>query len=366
MEITNILNKIEEQGFEAYIIGGYVRDYLLGKKTNDVDICTNAKPKDLLEIFSDTNITSNIYGTVKIITNEYNIDIATYRKDIKYNDKRKAIEIEYIDNLIEDIKRRDFTINTICMNKSGDIIDLIDGREDLNKRIIRCVGNIEQKITEDPLRILRTIRFATVLDFSIEANLYESIKRNAHLVENLPLERVKEELTKILINANVLKGLTLLKETGVLKYIGIEFDYNLQYVSDICGMYSQLSFKKDYPFTKEEKESIKIIRTILNYGKIDKTVLYKYGLYFCIVAGDIMGINKEYISSLYEQMEITKRKDINITSNEICSILNIKPSKIIKDIYDDLEISILTNKLINDNLIIKKYIQDNREKWENE
>ena len=136
MNAINILERIEDNGFEAYIVGGYVRDYLLGINSSDVDICTNARVRELLDIFSDYNVSSNEYGAVKLITNDSRIDITTYRRDLKYNGSRRRVEIEYVDNLLDDINRRDFTMNTLCMNKEGNIIDVLNGMEKYGRNSI--------------------------------------------------------------------------------------------------------------------------------------------------------------------------------------------------------------------------------------
>ncbi len=366
MKVTEILNKIEENGFEAYIVGGYVRDHLLGIETNDIDICTNARVKELIDIFSDYNITSNEYGSVKISSNDLRIDITTYRRDLKYNGNRRKVEIEYVDNLMDDIERRDFTMNAICMNKDGSIIDVYDGKKDIENKIIRCVGNITDRLNEDPLRMLRAVRFATVLEFRIEENLYKELKRNRHLINELSRERIKEELNKILVNKNAKVGLKLLKDLGFLPYIGIDYKENIIYISDICGMYSQLEIKEELPFSKEEKENIKNIKNIVNYGIIDENVLFNYGLYLAMVAGDILGIDKEYIADLNKHLIITSIKDINITSAEICKVLNTKPGRIIGEVYDELKDVILKGELENNNNLIKDYISLNRKKWLNE
>ena len=365
MDANYVLEKIEENGFEAYIVGGYVRDYLLGITTNDIDICTNARVKDILNIFSDVNAFSETYGNVKIITNKAKIDITTYRRDLRYNGDRKKVEIEYVDNLLDDIDRRDFTMNTLCMSRSGSIIDLKNGRKDIEDKIIRCVGSITERINEDPLRMLRAVRFATILDFSIEDELYEELKKNKYLLEQLSMERVKEELTKILVSKNAIKGLDYLRDLGFLDILGIDYGIIVN-VDDICGMYSQLTLTKDYPFSKEEKDSINSIKEILKYGKIDKNVLFDYGLYISLVAGSILGVDKEYITNIDANLEIHRIKDIDISSKEICVLLNIQPSKLIGIVYDDLKNMILNNGLDNKNDDIKKYILDSREKWFNE
>ena len=362
MEAKEVLKKIEEHGFEAYIVGGYVRDYILGLESHDVDICTNAKVKDILDIFGNNLVYSDYYGNVKMISDKYNIDITTYRRDVKYNDDRRQVEIEYVDNLMDDLDRRDFTMNTLCMNIDNTIIDVFNGRQDIENKLIRCVGNAEERIKEDPLRILRAVRFATVLDFKIEEGLYDVLKKNANLLERLSLERIKEELTKILVNKNAIRGLDYLRRLGFLEYLGIEYD-KIVNVTDICGMYSQLIIKKDYPFTKEEKELISDIKKIVAYGNIDNDILFEYGLYSSLVAGSILGIKIKDITDMNANMVIQSIKDIKISSEEICNILNVEPSKVIRDVYDSLKVQILNGELDNDYDAIKEFINSNREKW---
>lgn len=362
MEAKEVLRKIEERGFEAYIVGGYVRDYVLGIESHDVDICTNARVKDILEIFGNNLAHSDEYGNVKMISDKYNIDITTYRRDLKYNGDRKKVEIEYVDNLVDDLDRRDFTMNTLCMNETDTIIDIFNGKEDINNKLIRCVGDPELRLNEDPLRILRAVRFATVLDFKIEENLYNSMKKNGLLLLQLSLERIKEELTKILVSKNAIRGLDYLRRLGFLEYLGIEYD-KIVNVTDICGMYSQLIIKKDYPFTKEERELIGNIKKIVAYGSVDNEILFEYGLYTSLVAGSILGIKIKEITDMNAHMVIQSIKDINITSDEICKILNVEPSKIISDVYNSLKTLILSGELENNKESITLYIDKNREKW---
>lgn len=363
MNLKSVLERIEENGFEAYIVGGYVRDYLLGITTGDVDICTNARAKEIVDIFDDVKTTCNEYGCVKIVTNELRLDITTYRRDLKYNGDRKKVDIEYVDNLLADINRRDFTMNTLCMNKSGNIIDVLGGEEDIKNKIIRCVGDISERLNEDPLRMLRAVRFATILDFKIEDNLYRELKNNAYLLKQLSKERIKDELTKILANKNALKGLSLLKDLDFLWFLGISYNSDIVYVSDICGMYSQLDFEIEYPFSKEEKDNIKNIKNIIKYGIIDENVLFTYGLYTAQVAGSILNVNKEDIAWIDSHLAIKTLKDINITSEEICDILGLEPNKVIGIVYDELKDLILKNDLVNDNSSIKEYVNNNRKKW---
>jgi len=167
-KVQKVLEKIENNGFEAYVIGGFVRDHLLGIKTYDVDICTNALPKDIIALFEDA--TPANYGSVAFKIGQYDFDITTYRAEDAY-ENRKPVEVEYVNDLILDLKRRDFTINTICMSSSGGIVDLLNGREDIFNKRIKVVGDVTTKLTEDPLRVLRAIRFSVILDFDIDEEI---------------------------------------------------------------------------------------------------------------------------------------------------------------------------------------------------
>ncbi len=350
--IKNILKKIESEGYEAYVVGGFVRDSLLKKNSFDVDICTNAKPKDLVNFLSIKQST-NSYGGFNIKIKNYNIDITTYRKEKKY-DKRHPVEIEYVNNLFEDIKRRDFTINSICMDKNDKLIDLLNGKEDIKNKIVRSIGCANDKFSEDPLRMLRAIRFAAILDFKIEENTYEAIKENAQLVTTLSPIRIKEELTKILSSKNFLKGLKLLDDTKISTYIGLKYD-DVVFTMDILGMWSQIDINKA-EFTKEEKENISKVKEIIISKKINNFTLFNYGLYLSYVAGEVLKVNKQTINKIYKSMPIKSMKDIDISGKEIMQILNIEPCKLISEIMNDLKIKILKNELKNKKNELKKYI----------
>ena len=362
--IVKILSLIEENGFEAYVVGGYVRDFLLDKDTKDIDICTNARVVELVDIFNDFNIVSNNYGAVKITYNDYKFDITTYREELKYNGNRRSLEIKYIDNVVEDIKRRDFTCNTLCMSKEGNIIDVLNGKEDIDNKIIRCVGDVNKKLTEDPLRMLRAIRFATVLDFKLDKELYDTILEKRELVGTLSTTRIKEELTKILVSKKATKGLNYLKRLKLTEYMGIEYE-KVKVVSDICGMYSQIIFIREYPFTIKEKESIDKINKLVNSGRIDKYSIIEYGLYICSVAGDILGYKKRDIIKMDKELSIKDKNDINITGHEICNILGCKPSKVIGMVYDEVLVQIVEKNIKNEKNDISNYIYNNRKKWVN-
>ena len=363
--IKQILHKITNAGFEAYIVGGYVRDTILGINSLDIDICTNALPKDLIRIFKGYDVTSTDYGNIKIYNSKYNIDITTYRKDIEMVN-RKPYKIEYISNLEEDLQRRDFTMNALCMDEEGNIIDLLGGIKDIRERKIKCIGDIDTKLREDPLRILRAIRFAITLDFSLDKKLYNAIIKNKKLIKSLSYTRKKNELDRILTSSNAKMGIQLLTKLDMLGILEIEINNDIVYINDLCGMYSQIKVSPNYPFTKEEQSAIKNIKKILKYGKIDNYIVYTYGLYLSMVAGEILGVNKTIVNKMANNLPIKARKDLALNGEEIILYLNIKPSGVVSKIISKLEREILEGRLVNKRDILIKYLQDNERKLKHE
>lgn len=347
--VKKILETLENESYQAYLVGGYVRDYLLGVTSFDVDIATDALPKDIHRIF---NSSKNNYGSVNIKVDKLNVDITTFRKDLNYVNRRPS-KVVYINNLKEDLERRDFTINAICMNKNGKIIDLLNGCKDLDSRTIKMIGSIDVKLKEDPLRIMRAIRFACILDFKIEDELYEKIKEYSYLVGDLSKERIKNELDKILISKNYKYGLELMKDTKISEVLEINYD-DINYVDDLLGMWAQVKVL-NIPFTNVEKGNIIKITEVLDFGKIDNEILYKYGLYISRVAGKILNIKTTKISKMYNKLPIKSREDIDITSKEISSIVGV--GEVIGETYKIIEKEILNYRLKNKKSEILKYLE---------
>lgn len=347
--VKKILETLENESYQAYLVGGYVRDYLLGVTSFDVDIATDALPKDIHRIF---NSSKNNYGSVNIKVDKLNVDITTFRKDLNYVNRRPS-KVVYINNLKDDLERRDFTINAICMNKNGKIIDLLNGCKDLDRRTIKMIGSIDVKLKEDPLRIMRAIRFACILDFKIEDELYEKIKEYSYLVGDLSKERIKNELDKILISKNYKYGLELMKDTKISEVLEINYD-DINYVDDLLGMWAQVKVL-NIPFTNVEKGNIIKITEVLDFGKIDNEILYKYGLYISRVASKILNIKTTKISKMYNKLPIKSREDIDITSKEISSIVGV--GEVIGETYKIIEKEILNYRLKNKKSEILKYLE---------
>ncbi len=354
-----LLKKIENHGFKAYIVGGFVRDYLLNRPSLDVDIATSATPMDIKRIFKDIFIPKVEYGSVTVFYHNIRFEITTFRRELSYINNRKPIEFEYIDDLYEDLQRRDFIINTICMNSDGEIIDLLNGKNDLDKKEINTVGDSYKKFAEDSLRILRAIRFATILDFKLSDEIKDAIKLTKHNLSSLSYQRKKEELNKIFSSKNARYGISLLQELELDKELEL---YNLEDITlnvDIIGTWASLNISENYPFSRNERELIKKIREAVTKDNLNNEVLYQYGLYVNSIAGAMKGIDKKKITKKYEELPITNIQDINISGDEIMHILNKKGGPYLKSIYGDLVSLILNGKIENDNNLLKNYVVNN-------
>ncbi|NLK28068.1 MAG: CCA tRNA nucleotidyltransferase [Clostridiales bacterium] len=222
-KVNYIIDKLTQNGYEAYVVGGCVRDMVLGRVPEDWDITTSATPGEVKRIFHRTVDTGIVHGTVTVLLEQDHFEVTTYRLDGIYEDNRHPKEVSFTSNLAEDLKRRDFTINAMAYNAKEGFVDLFGGMEDIEKGFIRCVGVAEERFEEDALRILRAVRFSAQLNFKIEANTLEAIKKKKELLRNISAERIRVELTKLLVSDHP-DRLRLLYETGITGIVLPEFD----------------------------------------------------------------------------------------------------------------------------------------------
>ena len=351
-----LLEEFNNASYKAYIVGGFVRDYILGIESNDVDITTNATPKQVMELFEDSFLSSKDYGTVTVIKKNVKFEITTFRKEINYLDSRHPAEIKYIDDLYQDLLRRDFTINTLCMDKNGEILDFLGGRADLDNKIIKTVGEANLRFREDTLRILRAIRFATSLNFSLDKEVIAAIQENKTLLKKISYNKKREELDKIFVNSNANRGIELLLEYNLNNDLELERLDKVTNTDSLIGIWSVLNVTDLYPFSNNEKELILNINTVLNMDNYDKMTLYKYGLYVNSVAGDIKGLDKKKITEEYNNLVIHSRSDLEITSDDIMHLLGKGPGEYLKSIYDDLVYQVLYLNVENEKEKLEEYI----------
>ncbi len=211
---------LREAGHEAYFVGGSVRDFLLGGAPREFDIVTSASPEQVRSIFPRTVSVGERFGVILVLENSHVFEVASYRTEEDYVDGRRPSRVSLAASAERDVLRRDFTINGLLMDPvSGEIIDFVDGIEDLEKRIIRTIGNPDERFSEDHLRMLRAVRFSSNLGFEIEPETWEAIRRHAPLIRRISVERIRDELTRILTRGDSRRGLEMLSDTGLLSRV---------------------------------------------------------------------------------------------------------------------------------------------------
>lgn len=351
-----LLQKLEKNGYEAYIVGGYVRDYILKIKSTDIDITTNATPMEVKKIFKDKCLPNIEYGSVRVIIRNINFDITTYRKEYKYLNNRSPETIVYINKLEEDLKRRDFLMNTLCMDSSGRIIDLMGGIKSIEDKTIDTVGDSYKKFQEDALRILRAIRFATVLNFNLKDNVKDAIIKTKKYLKNISYERKRQELDRIFSSSNAKYGIKLITDLELDKELEIYNLKNIILCNDILGIYTTLELSDKYPFTSNEKQIIKKVKEAVKCDNLDNYTLYKYGLYVNSIAAELKGISKKKVIEQFNNLPISNKSDIDINGKIIMDLLNKDEGLYIKEIYMDLEKQILYGTLNNNKNDLIKYI----------
>ncbi len=249
-KILEILKKVEDSGFEIAIVGGAVRDFLAGGDVKDWDLTTNAKPEEILKMFPK-GFYNNRFGTVGVPMGDGVVEVTTYRSEARYSDSRHPDEVTWGKTLEEDLKRRDFTINAIALRKAGkgavkiggekfEVIDPFGGQADIERKIVRAVGEAKDRLKEDPLRMIRAVRFATKLAFEIDVKTREAISKNAELICKISGERIRDELFRIVDCSDSDRGFFLLHELGLLAYIIPELD--------VCFSVEQVSPKRHHIF----------------------------------------------------------------------------------------------------------------------
>lgn len=278
-EVKFVIDKLKKAGFEAYIVGGCVRDFLRNAEPEDWDVATNAKPEKISKI-SPKSYLDNKFGTVTVLTGSEDprlkeIEITPYRIDEKYTDKRHPDKIKWAKTIEEDLARRDFTVNAMagCLIsevKQIEIIDPFNGQEDLKNKIIRAVGNPEERFSEDALRMMRAVRFAATLDFKIEEKTAEAIKKNSRWLKMISKERIRDEFFKIIMSDKAADGIELLRELLLLKYIIPELEEGygvLQNKHHIYGCYEHAILSLKYAAQKKFNKYVRLASLFHDIGK---------------------------------------------------------------------------------------------------
>lgn len=370
----DLLNIISKKGYDAYIVGGYVRDKILNIDTNDIDITTNAKPEVISSMFEKVIPTGIKFGTVTVIYNDYKYEVTTFRSDGKYSDNRRPDDICFSDNIEDDLVRRDFTMNALVINKDGNILDLYHGIEDINCKTIKAIGNPKLRFEEDSLRILRAFRFVSKLGFDIDLETFDAIIKTQDLIKNLPSERLYNEINKIFANKYTYKAITLMVKAGIHKLLpglekGLEFLANKKVDLSILE-YWALCFKlnneivhfwkisnKDKFFIKK---SIELSNTV-EEGVWNKLQLFTYQLPTALMANNInyaLGITpdlKEKIIEIDNSLEIRATCDLKFKGQDVWKLTNNVSGPWIHGLVDDIKFQVLMGLTPNDRKALKEF-----------
>ncbi|MCL4405946.1 MAG: HD domain-containing protein [Patescibacteria group bacterium] len=279
-EVNAVISRLEKAGFEAYVVGGSVRDFLLRKKPKDWDVATNAKPEEMQELFKDS-IYENTFGTVGIKTESDDpalkiVEATTFRIEGRYSDKRHPDEVKFAKTIEEDLSRRDFTVNALALavikKKADGVIDPFGGETDLKKKIIRTVGDPDKRFEEDALRLMRAVRFSAELGFEIEEKTLAAVSKNADLLKSVSEERIRDEFEKIIMTERAAEGVELLEAVGLLRYVvpelreGIGVGQNKHHVFSIW----EHSVKSlDYAAKKNYSLEVRLAALLHDIGKPD-------------------------------------------------------------------------------------------------
>lgn len=372
-----VLQKIEQAGFEAYFVGGCVRDTILGDPIHDIDIATSAYPSEIKAIFNRTVDTGIEHGTVMILDHGTGYETTTFRTESGYQDFRRPDKVTFVRSLAEDLKRRDFTINALALKENGEVIDLFDGLTDLNNHLIRAVGDPNERFHEDALRMMRAVRFASKLNFTIDQPTLAGIKDNAPLLDKIAVERIQVEFEKLLLGQNPVAGLGAFLSTGLYRYCpGLaeaanplsqllvlnnwQLKNSQQAWAMLClqlGLAPQAitTFLKQW---KTSNELIKQVRAIipvvkqLHLHQLDALGMFRAGWPAIQDANQVAKLYGwdqpiEELRSAYQQLPITSDRELEVNGRLLIKA-GIQPGPLLGKIINQLTVQVVTGQLKNE------------------
>lgn len=389
-----VLEKLEEAGFEAYFVGGAVRDFLLNKPISDVDIATSATPDEVKKLFPQTVDIGIEHGTVLVLYRKESYEITTFRTESEYQDFRRPKEVSFVRSLYEDLQRRDFTMNAIAMDRNGKLIDPFNGQSAIQERMIQTVGQATERFKEDALRMMRAVRFVSQLGFELESETVHALAHLVPLLDNIAIERKRAEFEKLLKGKNRKQALNLLIETGLYSYLPglknrkepleelqiFEFEALNKVEMWVLLTYSlTLKEKAIEIFLRNWRLPVKEIRNIqLIFFFLLKRLEQEWTSYDLYLAGrdTIKSVEKllqvikgakdnESILNwinLYGTLPIKERSEIKVTGNDLMDWFDRKGGPWLKEMLVKMEKSILEGKVVNDKRKIKEWLMECNQK----
>lgn len=374
----SVIEQLEQAGFEAVIVGGAVRDALLDRPAHDVDVATNALPEEVKTVFQKTVDIGIQHGTVLVIVPAGPVEVTTYRTDGEYTDHRRPQNVHFVRSLKEDLQRRDFTMNAIAMRRDGSFVDYYGGQQDIEKRVIRAVGEAEKRFAEDALRMLRAIRFSAQLDFTIEANTFAAIQQRAADLGFIAKERIKAELDKLWVGQTVFGGIQKLEDSGLTAYLTGDFQtaqwHNFQTKDALLGWaYFALlqgtawrEVVRDYRLSNKEMAFINSVLTAydaLKDGWTNRHYFYyteqelEAAQYFAQLRQLDASIPQQSIRELQAKLPIQHKQELVVNGADLLKWSGKKGGPWVKAALEDLLTAILHHELQNDRQQIKSWLE---------
>lgn len=383
-----VIDKLNQAGYEAYFVGGSVRDCILNLPIHDVDIATSAFPAEIKEVFEKTIDVGIEHGTVLVLHQDESYEITTFRTESTYQDYRRPDHVDFVRSLEEDLKRRDFTINALALNAQGQIIDLFHGLEDLQNKRLKAVGIAAERFQEDALRMMRGLRFVSQLGFDLEEQTQAAITTHAPLLSKISVERICIEFEKLLLGQNAQQAFQLFITTDCFKYCPQLADkqHFLQQMSEIlrfpiqdlsvawCLLIDQLeiAIKHQKAFLKEWKlsnqrihevlllrEALEIIKQrpldVLDYYQLNETCLTQL---FYIAPFYDLDLSKESLLNQYRLLVIHSLKDLAINGNDLMQALNRRGGLWLKETLAQCERTVLLKEVANEREALLNYAQE--------
>jgi tRNA nucleotidyltransferase (CCA-adding enzyme) len=343
----SVLKKLEENGYEAFIVGGFVRDRFLGIVSEDIDITTNALPKTIEEIFPKTKATGKKYGTVTVFIENHGFEVTTYRIDDEYLNNRKPKSVSFTKKLVEDLKRRDFTINALALDYRGEVIDLFGGKRDLDNQLIRAIGEADERFKEDALRILRAIRFVAKLNFNIEEATLKAMREDICLLKNIANERIISELKNIFKLPYKTKAVLYLEkcnfslafkelDKGIKAFYSGDVDIDFSEFFALSMYLEKMDIPSYWRFSNNEVKKINLLKDLLEKLEIknfNPYLVYKYGLKDCLRTNQIRLLlnhddEAKNIKSIYEKLPIRALADLAFTGKDFLELKKLNNQRI--------------------------------------
>ncbi|VEF47990.1 tRNA cytidylyltransferase [Bacillus freudenreichii] len=382
-----IIEDIQNAGFEAYFVGGSVRDHLLGKEIHDVDIATSATPAELKGIFSKTVDVGIEHGTIIVIIQGQGFEVTTYRTEAEYKDYRRPETVAFVRNLTEDLKRRDFTMNAIAMDNNGELVDPFEGQKALKEQLIETVGSADERFQEDALRLMRAVRFVSQLGFRLEHQTERAIATHACLLKHIAVERVMVEMVKLLDGPNKSEAFNILFTSGLYKYLPSLF--NEKKVIDATMKYQISSLNEDDMWLlalyladaddhAEELKSWKLpskkIKSLVRaIDFLNRRLLHEWTSFELFSAGRETAILVEtvyqtiqhgslmesvtLINSRFDQLPIKSRQELAVTGNDLLSWSDITAGPWMKELLEKIIQAVLNNDVSNDKEEIRRWVK---------